>query len=57
MEIIKQLYDIGNLFNSVSDLTVVRKTFNRLAIIEANYRKLDITANDVLNDTDRKSVV
>ena len=51
MEIIKQLYDIGNLFNSVSDLTVVRKTFNRLAIIEANYRKLDITANDVLNDT------
>ena len=51
MEIIKQLYDIGNLFNSVHDLTIVRKTFNRLAIIEANYRKMDITANDVLNDT------
>jgi predicted nucleotidyltransferase component of viral defense system len=51
MEIIKQLYDIGNLFNSVDDLTIVRKTFNRLAIVEANYRKMDITADDVLSDT------
>ena len=51
MEIIKQLYDIGNLFNSVNDLTIVRKTFNRLAIIEASYRKMDITIDDVLNDT------
>lgn len=27
------------------------QTFNRLAIIEAHYRKMDITPNDVLNDT------
>jgi predicted nucleotidyltransferase component of viral defense system len=51
MEIIKQLYDIGNLFNDVNDLTIIRQTFNRLAAIEANYRKMDITPSDVLNDT------
>ncbi len=51
MEIIKQLYDIGNLFDVDNDLAIVKETFNRLAIIEANYRKMDITTEDVLNDT------
>jgi predicted nucleotidyltransferase component of viral defense system len=50
MEIIKQLFDIGNLFDEVVDLEIVRNTFNRLAKIEANYRQLDISLNDVLED-------
>lgn len=51
MEIIKQLYDVANLLESVNDLSIVRKTFKRLAEIESQYRQLEITNNDVLQDT------
>jgi predicted nucleotidyltransferase component of viral defense system len=51
MEIIKQLYDVANLLESIEDLSIVRKTFKRLVAVEAQYRELDITPNDVLQDT------
>ena len=51
MEIIKQLYDVANLLESINDLSIVRKTFKRLAAIESQYRELDITHDDVLQDT------
>jgi hypothetical protein len=50
MEIIKQLFDIGNIFDEVSETAIIRDTFNRLAIIEAKYRNLDINPHDVLED-------
>jgi predicted nucleotidyltransferase component of viral defense system len=50
MEIIKQLFDIGNIFDEVSEMAIIRDTFNRLAIIEAKYRNLDINPHDVLED-------
>lgn len=51
VEIIKQLYDIAFLFDNISDLTVVKNSFNKVAQEEIGFRKLEITASEVLNDT------
>lgn len=51
MEIIKQLYDIGNLFDKVNDIETINTTFYRFAKTEIAYRKSEgITENDVLED-------
>ncbi len=50
MEIIKQLYDIGNLFDAVKNLEVVRETFKRFALRELSYRNLEQNHNRVLQD-------
>ena len=51
VEIIKQLYDIAFLFDQVTDLEVVRKSYSRVVGEEIRYRNLDIDADVVLNDT------
>jgi len=38
MEIIKQLYDIGNLFEDIENIQAVRKVFNKMAAIEMKNR-------------------
>jgi predicted nucleotidyltransferase component of viral defense system len=51
MEIIKQLYDIGNLFDKVNDLDTIRNTFYRFAKAEIDYRNSEgISEIDVLQD-------
>ncbi len=51
MEIIKQLFDIGNLFDSVADIEVIKSTFARFAKTELAYRNEEFkTETDVLND-------
>ena len=51
MEIIKQLYDIGNLFDVVNELSVIRTTFYRFAKTELAYRNSDkMNEADVLED-------
>ncbi len=40
MEIIKQLYDIGNLFEDIQNIEIVRETFNKFALTELKYRNL-----------------
>lgn len=40
LEIIKQLYDIGRLFDRVTDLYVTKLSFNKIAPIELSYRGL-----------------
>jgi len=51
MEIIKQLYDIGNLFDMVTDLETIKTTFYRFAKTEIDYRNSEvINENDVLED-------
>jgi predicted nucleotidyltransferase component of viral defense system len=51
MEIIKQLYDIGNLFDEVDQLDIIKKTFQKFADAELAYRQQDgFTADDVLED-------
>jgi hypothetical protein len=51
MEIIKQLYDIGKVFDSVQDIEIVKKTFHAFAAIELKYRNQpQLNEEDVLND-------
>ena len=51
MEIIKQLYDVGNLFDVAEDLNTVKETFQRFADAELAYRETDgLTVLDVLED-------
>lgn len=53
MEIIKQLYDIGTLFDQVNDINTIKTTFRRFAHTELAYRNNDentFTVNDVLED-------
>lgn len=51
MEIIKQLYDIGNLFDKVIDLDTIKTTFYRFAKTEIDYRNSgEINEKDVLED-------
>jgi len=51
MEIIKQLYDIGNLFDVAEDLQVVKETFNKFAVAELAYRDQDgLKPEDVIED-------
>lgn len=51
MEIIKQLYDIGNLFDEVQDVETIKATFYSFAKTEIAYRNSErITEKDVLED-------
>lgn len=40
LEIIKQLYDIGRLFDKISDLSITSQSFRRIAEVELSYRNL-----------------
>lgn len=51
VEIIKQLYDIAFLFDNITNLEVVRSSYNKVVKEEIGFRKLDITATEVLEDT------
>jgi len=50
MEIIKQLYDIGNLVDVVKNMETVKTTFHKFAQTELAYRDTNQTIDDVLND-------
>lgn len=51
MEIIKQLYDIGNLFDVATDIETIKTTFYRFAKTEIAYRNsAGISENNVLED-------
>lgn len=57
MEIIKQLYDIGVLFDACDNVEIVRKTFLHFAKIELDYRSIENKdTNDVLNDVFQTSL-
>lgn len=43
LEVIKQLYDIGRLFDRVTDLSVTRTAFSKIASVELSYRGMDTT--------------
>lgn len=50
MEIIKQLYDIGNIFEEVTDPEVFSKTFRAFAKTEMAYRNIEGDEHQVLDD-------
>lgn len=51
VEIIKQLFDIGHLFDIVDDVEVISIVFDLFAKTELKYRKLDLSPTEVLEDT------
>jgi len=57
LEIIKQLYDIGNLFDVAADFEAVRHTFETVAGQEIAYRSLPIEPSDVLDDAFNAALV
>jgi len=50
MEIIKQLYDIGNLVDVITDIETIKTTFHKFAETEITYRNENQTPKEVLND-------
>ncbi len=51
MEIIKQLYDIGNLFDLIKDINIVKSVFGKFVITELAYREQNtLSEKDVLED-------
>lgn len=51
MEIIKQMYDVGCLFDKIDDINMVKEIFRAFATIELKYRGDIHTISDVLDDT------
>ncbi|KAB1063140.1 nucleotidyl transferase AbiEii/AbiGii toxin family protein [Salibacter halophilus] len=51
VEIIKQLFDIGHLFDMIENIEIVSEVFDRFAKTELSYRGLRLSSNNVLEDT------
>lgn len=49
-EILKQLFDIGCLFDEIDNLQVVSDVFQKIAVTELAYRDNIHTVNDILDD-------
>lgn len=55
LEIIKQLYDVANLIDVMTDQKIVTETYNKTVQEEIAYRGLDADRDDVLLDTIRSA--
>jgi hypothetical protein len=51
VEIIKQLHDLGHLFDDITDLHLVKASYRNIVVEELGYRKLDMSESEVLDDT------
>jgi len=51
VEVIKQLFDVSFLIENVSDLAKVRRSYNKVVEEEIKFRKLELSAIQVLEDT------
>lgn len=49
-EIMKQVYDIGRLFDAVDNLDVTLKSFQRIAVVELGYRNLGTDISIIYED-------
>lgn len=50
MEIAKQLYDVGRLFENVSGLQITGEAFREIAAVELSYRSLGTDIGQIFND-------
>src|SRR5690606_1840495 len=50
IEIIKQLYDISNLFDHVEDVAVIGEVFHKIAVVELAYRNMKGSPVEILED-------
>ena len=51
MEIIKQLFDLGILFEHITDLKEISQTYKKIAEIESSYRNMSLPADKFLDDS------
>jgi len=51
VEIIKQLYDLGFLFDQITEMPLVKASYLKVVKEELLYRKLELTFSQVLDDT------
>ena len=51
VEIIKQLFDVAFLMDNIENLEIVKKSFKKVVEEEIEFRNLQITGNEVLEDT------
>lgn len=56
MQIVKQLFDVGELFNLTEDLTAVRRVYQKVFEQENEYRGGEFTSTDALDDTIQASL-
>ncbi|MDP3434687.1 MAG: nucleotidyl transferase AbiEii/AbiGii toxin family protein [Bacteroidota bacterium] len=49
-EIVKQLYDVGNIFEHIDNVAEVKSVFTNLAKVELNYRDMSGDVNIVFDD-------
>lgn len=56
LEILKQLYDIHNLFNHFSNREITLASYSKIAVEQFTYRKLELSVSDSLKDTFDASV-
>lgn len=56
LEIIKQLFDCGSLFDAMNDYGEVCSSYDRIVKLEMGYRGLTIPAEEVLKDTIKGSL-
>ncbi len=57
MQIIKQLFDVGELFTAAEDISLVRKSYKAFADAEIGYRGGKHTKEQAIEDTFRTSIV
>jgi len=58
LEIIKQLYDIGRLFDKIYDLTITAEAFKKIAPVELGYRSMDTgDLNPIFDDILNTSLI
>ena len=50
LEIIKQLFDIGKLYDQAANIEIMKSTFDTIAQKQIEYRKLGIKTHNVLDD-------
>lgn len=50
LEIVKQMHDVGHLFDHVEDLEIISRTFRAIVDQEITYRGLSIACDQVLDD-------
>jgi len=57
LDILKQLFDIGRLFDYTKSIETVREAFKRISAIEAGYRKKNLSDADVIHDVFETSLM
>jgi len=57
VDILKQLFDIGRLFDYIKSIQTVRETFKSISAVEAGYRKRNLSDDDVLHDVFETSLM